>query len=217
MKIILCNEISFDGSVTGFEFNSSRFYKTIGETGYDIHLVGSATAKKGIEMFTKEIPKETPKDFQKPNKNETPIWAIVDSTGLLNGLLHVYRNSEYVGEIVVFVSENTPKDYIKYLKVRNYEHYVLGKYNVDLKKMVRTLEDKYKSKTMIVDSGGILSGEFIEQGLVNEIHFVISPNLVGENRLSVFRAWKKNLKLNLIKEEKIDDHVYLVYGVKNEN
>ena len=117
-KVIVHNSISIDGSLINFEVNMPLHYKIAGGFKADIHLVGSNTAKTGIDLFLKEIPKETQDDFKKPNK-EGILWAIPDTKGKLNGLLHVLRQTEYCKGVLVLISEKTSKEYIEYLKERN--------------------------------------------------------------------------------------------------
>ena len=55
-KVIMHNSISLDGSVKDFEVNMGLHYQIAGSYGADVHLIGSNTAKIGMEMFLPEIP-----------------------------------------------------------------------------------------------------------------------------------------------------------------
>ena len=88
MKIIINNEISIDGSLTGFTHKPEIFYSIVGKFNADGVLVGSNTAITGIKMFMTEIPKETKHDF---NQRKGNYWYIRDTKAQLLNLLHVFR------------------------------------------------------------------------------------------------------------------------------
>ena len=50
----------------------------------------------------------------------------------MQGLMHVHRKSGYAKDIIVLVSNGTPKAYLDYLKERNYDFIVAGRDHVDL-------------------------------------------------------------------------------------
>ena len=102
-KVIVHNSVSIDGSLINFEVNMSLHYRIAGDFDAEMHLVGSNTAKSGIDLFLKEIPKETPDDFKKPNK-EGILWVIPDTTGKMKGLLHILRQSEYCKDVIILIS-----------------------------------------------------------------------------------------------------------------
>jgi 2,5-diamino-6-(ribosylamino)-4(3H)-pyrimidinone 5'-phosphate reductase len=221
LKIIIHNELSVDGCITGFDHNLEKFYEIAGRYEVDAVLVGSNTVKSGIEMFMDKIPEETKKDFLKPeilSNDDRPFWIIPDSRGILKGLLHTIRRTDYCKEIIVLISEKTPKKYIDYLKKRNYTLYKFGNDHVNLKSALSYLSDKYKIKKIRSDSGGILNGILIEQGLANELSLFVSPFLVGKNNIHLFgnlNLKNNNIKLELVKNEIIDqDYLLLVYKIK---
>ena len=110
-KVIMHNTASLDGSIKDFEVDLNLHYQIANEFGADTNLIGSKTAKTGIETYTEEIPLEEKTDFIKPKlepSDERPLWVIPDSRGVLENLLHVYRRSEYCKDVIILVSETTP-------------------------------------------------------------------------------------------------------------
>jgi len=202
-RVIVHNSISVDGSLINFEVNMPLHYKIAGHFNADMHLVGSKTAKIGIDLFLKEIPQETQDDFKKPNKKGI-LWAIPDTTGKMKGLLHVLRQSEYCRDVIVLVSEKTSKEYISYLKERNYDYYVVGKDKCNLKQSLELLYEKYAAKTILTDTGSILGNLLIEDGLVSEISLLIHPVVVGKKAYNMFAYLDENLKLELVKKESFE-------------
>ncbi len=214
-KVIIHNEISLDGSIKGFDVNMGTYYRVA--IGYqpDIILVGSITAKEGIT----EISPEMENDFKKPGSpsdDVRPYWVIPDSRGILKGLLHVIRRFEYSKDAIILVTENTPSTYIDYLKKRNYGYIVSGKENIDYREALEALVERYGSKTVLTDSGGILNSILLERGLVSEISIIVSPVLVGRNGTNLFRGLNlpSGLRLKLTRNEVISgSFLLLVYEV----
>jgi 2,5-diamino-6-(ribosylamino)-4(3H)-pyrimidinone 5'-phosphate reductase len=199
-KVIVHNSISIDGSLLNFEVNMPLHYQIAGGFKADMHLVGSNTVKVGIDLFLKEIPRETEFDYKKPDKNGI-LWAVPDTTGKLNGLLHVIRQSEYCKDVVILISEKTPKEYVIYLKERNYDNYIVGGDKCNLKRALELLNKKYYAKKILTDTGSILSNLLIKQGLVSEISLLVHPVIVGKKSYNMFGNIEENLKLELVKKE----------------
>ena len=142
-KVILHNSVSLDGSLTNFEPNMGLHYQIAGKYAADVHLIGSNTAKVGVELFGGEVPAEEKEDFAKPERSESlPYWVILDTKGVLKGILHICRRFEYCRDVVVLVSEGTPAEYVTYLKDRNYDYHIVGKKHVDLERALELLSEK---------------------------------------------------------------------------
>jgi len=215
-KIIVHNSISLDGSLTGFQPNMMLHYKIAGNYGAKAHLIGSNTVKVGVELFENQIPLEEKEDFTKPQRNkDLPYWVIPDSTGKLKGLLHTCRRFEFCRDVIVLVSETTPKEYLKHLEERNYTYYIVGKDHINLKKLLELLYSEYKVKKVLADTGNILSSLLINQGLVSELSLLIHPIIVGRNSYNIFGDINENIALHLKKFERLPNgYIWLTYKVK---
>lgn len=202
-RVVMQNTISLDGSFINFETSQEVMglhYQIVGSFGKVLYLFGSNTAKVAIEMFGGLTP-ETKDDFKKPQKNENlSYWIVVDSEAVLKGKLHFYRRSEYCRDIIVLVSESTDKSYVDYLKEREYDFIVTGEKQVDLKKAFDILSEKYKTSTILVDSGRGLTNVMLNQGLVDEISLLVLPVIVGAKSENLFRNITKQIKLEGINE-----------------
>jgi len=170
----------------------------------------------GIELFVPTVPPETPSDFHRPKEpdKDAPWWIIPDSRGIMQGLLHVHRNSGYAKDIIVLVSSSTPKGYLDYLAKRNYDYIVAGENHVDYKVALMELSKRYGIKTVATDSGGVLASVLLEQGLVDEVQLLIAPEIVGKKAVNLFRTLNHNIKLQLVSCETIkENYALLVYRV----
>ena len=212
-KIVIHNSISLDGSLTNFEPNTGLHYQIAGNYRPDVHLIGSNTIKAGIELYGNGVPLEEKTDFEKPKRNKNfPYWVVVDTKGKLRGLLHTCRRFEFCRDVIVLVSEKTPKAYLQYLKQRNYDHHIVGKNHVDLKKAILLLSDKYKAKTILTDTGRILSNILLSKGFVDEISLLVHPIIVGNNSYNMFSDIAKSQSLRLIECEILEkQYTWLVY------
>ena len=216
-KVIIHNSISIDGSLTNFKPNMALHYQIAGNYEPDVHLIGSNTVKVGIELYGEGVPPEEKKDFEKPKRaTSLPYWVLPDTEGALKGLLHTCRRFDFCKDVVVLVSEKTPKEYIEYLKERNYDYHVVGRKHVDLKKSLQLLFTKYKAKKVLADTGRILSNLLLNQGLASEISLLIHPVIVGNEAYNIFSNINSTVNLKLHKKEILDKgYVWLVYKIYN--
>lgn len=217
-KVILHNTMSLDGSLTGFEPNLEIHYQIARSYKADVHFVGSRTAKVGIDMFMETVPPEEASDFVKPAPtSDNHFWVIPDTRGILKGLLHVMRRSEYCPALVMLVSKKTSREYIRYLEERNYDYLVVGDDHVDYKNALEILSERYNVKTVVTDAGGTLNSILLAQGLVNEISLLVAPTVVGKagaNVFGTFEPGKNGVSLELLKSELVDaNYVWLEYKV----
>ncbi|WP_269850601.1 RibD family protein [Methanosarcina horonobensis] len=184
----------------------------------DAMIVGSNTAKTGTQFFLRKIPPEEESDFKKPDiqpDDTRAYWMIADSRGILEGLMHVFRRSEYSKDVIVLVSEKTPEAYLNYLKERDYDFIQAGAERVDVKQALEIANERYGFKLVVSDSGGILNSILLEQGLVEEISLILTPEIVGKNGTNLFRGIEKSgTQLELVRNEIVEKkYVHLVYRV----
>jgi 2,5-diamino-6-(ribosylamino)-4(3H)-pyrimidinone 5'-phosphate reductase len=218
-RVIIHNTVSIDSSVKNFECNIGLHYEIASNYHADAHLIGSITAKTGLEMYSGKIPLEIESDFIKKEKIEDdkrPFWVIVDTKGILKGLMHMYRRFEYCKEVIVLLSKKSPEDYVNYLKERDYEYIISGEDQIDLPVALDSLYSQYKIKTILTDTGGILNSVLLEKKLVDEISLIIAPNIVGDKAQYLFKSLNNNSRfsLTLSKVEVLDkNYVFVRYDV----
>jgi 2,5-diamino-6-(ribosylamino)-4(3H)-pyrimidinone 5'-phosphate reductase len=220
-KLIIHNSISIDGSTTGFEANVIIHYKILSSYQPDAMIVGSNTAKTGTQLFCEKIPPEEDSDFRKSEihpDDSRAYWLIADSRGVLEGLLHIFRRSEYCKDVIVLVSEKTPEPYINYLKERNYDIIRAGGDRVNIRQALEIAKERYGFELVVSDSGGVLNGILLEHGLVEEISLIINPEIVGKKGTNLFRSLEKGgIQLELLRYEVVEKkYAHLVYRVLRE-
>jgi 2,5-diamino-6-(ribosylamino)-4(3H)-pyrimidinone 5'-phosphate reductase len=215
--IIIHNSVSIDGSLSNFEPHMELHYRIAGNYKPDAHLIGSHTIKAGIELYGDGVPPEKATDFQKPKrKKELPLWFIIDTKGTLTGLLHTCRRFEQNQDIILLVTESTPQTYLKHLTERNYPYHIVGSDHVDLKQMFLLLSKKYHVKTVLTDTGRILSNVLLNQGYGDEISLLMHPVIVGKDSYNMFSEIQKTKRFQLKKAEVLEkQYVWLVYNTDN--
>jgi 2,5-diamino-6-(ribosylamino)-4(3H)-pyrimidinone 5'-phosphate reductase len=70
-------------------------------------------------------------------------------------------------------------------------------------------------KTILADTGRILSSLLLDQGLVSEISLLVHPVIVGEKSYNIFGDVYSSRSLKLVKCMRIEkDYVWLVFELK---
>jgi 2,5-diamino-6-(ribosylamino)-4(3H)-pyrimidinone 5'-phosphate reductase len=220
-RLVIHNSISLDGSTIGFNANLEVHYGILSSYRPDALIVGSNTAKTGTQFFCEKVPPEEESDFKKPDilpDDTRAYWMVADSRGILEGLMHVFRRSEFSKDVIVLVSETTPENYINYLKERNYDFIQTGGERINVRQALEIANELYGIKLVVSDSGGILNSILLDHGLVEEVSLIITPEVAGENGASVFRDVEKTgIRFELIRNEIVEKkYVHLVYRVLKE-
>ena len=216
-KVIVHNSISLDGGLTNFETNMELYYQIAGSYKPNAHLIGSNTIKTGVELYEDGVPPEEEKDFEKPQRDRSlPYWVIPDTSGKLKGLLHTCRRFEFCRDVILLLSETTPKEYIEHLRERNYTYHIVGKKHVDLERSLELLSSDYKVKRVLSDTGRILGNLLIAQGFVSKLSLLIHPVVVGKDSYNMFGNINEKTRFRLIKQKLLPGgYIWLVYSMKD--
>jgi len=209
-KIILHIGCSLDGRIDWLKFDNFVYYRVI--QNWDVHgmLSGSNT------MLAAEMSEE-----DNISKLNDQYLIVVDSKGRINNWEVIKRQAYWNEHPIVLCSEITPKRYLDYLHALEIHPLVFGQRHVDLRSALEAVYDQFEVKVIRVDSGGILAGVLLREGLVDEVSTVISPQLTGGvSPKSIFvsqdlASYDEVIDLELIKNEVVDNHyVHLYYRVK---
>lgn len=218
-KVIVHNSISLDGSLTNFEPDMRLHYQIAGSYKPNVHLIGSSTISASAEFYEGRVPREERTDFEKPERdNRLPYWVLVDTQGRLKGLLHTCRRFEFCRDVIVLISEATPKEYVEHLRERKYDYHIVGKKHVDLKRSLELLSSEYRVRTVLTDTGRILGNLLLEKELASELSLLVHPIIVGERAYRIFGNMSKSIKLKLHRKEFFPKgYVWLAYKVKRDS
>ncbi len=217
-KIILHNTVSLDGSLGGFNANLNMHYSIASSLHVDAYLVGSQT----ILDASDEIPPEPETDEQEERvydpEDVRPFWIVVDSRSRLKGVLHFYRQMEYIKDIIVLVSNSTPKDYLRYLKEKKYPYIKAGKERIDFLEAFQAVKEEYSVETILTDTGPTLNNLLLQQNLADEISVIVAPFIIAKSQPRIFIGLdieEEQIKLSSQDAQKLgNDYVWLRYKVR---
>ncbi|WOF16883.1 RibD family protein [Methanoplanus sp. FWC-SCC4] len=216
-KVVIHNSLSLDNAFTGFDIDLETHYGKLLEFEPDAVLAGSATARSGIDNYLDEIPVEEESDFIRPVRDPSdrrPVEVIADSRGQLKDLLHLFRRLEYVKDVIILVSKKTPKDYLEYLRERDYPYIVSGSDHVDIKGALERLRQEYEIKMIVSDGGARLNSILIRDKLADEISLLVNPLIAGNRERKFFEGIDSGVNLKLVVVEQVKNGiVHLVYKI----
>jgi len=214
-KVILHNSISLDGSFIGLTPNMELHYKVVNNYKPDVYMAGSNTAKTGLEMFGQQLQPETESDFIKPDKDASLLcWVIPDSRGILKGQLHHFRRFEFCRDVIILVSKTTPIDYLDYLNQRQYNYIIAGENHVDYRDAFIQLTKKFSVKKILVDTGSKLGNILLNNGLIDEMSLIISPEILGKQSKYLFEEIETKINLQCKKCKLLKDgYIWITYNI----
>jgi len=177
--VIMCNVVSLDGRITGFNADSD-FYELASKLDFDAVLMGSNTLLAGFNAQPGELRKddEVLNHRQIDPEDQRPILVVPDSKGQIRIWNEVFK-MPYVKDILVLCARSTPQEYLDFLDEQFIKYMIVGYQQVDLETALDELNLQFGVKSVRVDSGGILNGILLKQGLVDEVHVLIHPLLLG--------------------------------------
>jgi 2,5-diamino-6-(ribosylamino)-4(3H)-pyrimidinone 5'-phosphate reductase len=111
----------------------------------------------------------------------TSHWhVLVDGRGRCRG---GYKATEKPGDhILHLVSFTAPPEYLAFLRDERIPYLVGGQVHVDLRGALRKLRAHLEVRAMRLWGGGILNGAMLRAGLIDEVHLILKPALIGGRR-----------------------------------
>jgi 2,5-diamino-6-(ribosylamino)-4(3H)-pyrimidinone 5'-phosphate reductase len=177
-RVILYNAVSVDGRTTGFPVDMGLFYSLVQQWGEDATLAGCDT----LLNAPNEIPEDEESEVSAitPSAEDSrPILVVPDSRGRIKSW-HYWRKQPYWKGFVSLCTESTAPEHLEYLKQKGIRTMTAGTEHVDYKQALEELSRQIGIATVRVDSGGTLNGVLLRAGLVDEVHLLVHPALVGE-------------------------------------
>jgi 2,5-diamino-6-(ribosylamino)-4(3H)-pyrimidinone 5'-phosphate reductase len=221
--VILHVGMSLDGRLDWVTVDQGLYYEIATRLAPDAILSGSNT------ILAADIPEEIPEEYREmaaemvSQPDETrQLLAVVDGQGRIQNWMAI-RKQPWWRQAIALCSAATPKDYLEDLRQVGIETIVAGDERVDLRTALEEMNARYGVENVRVDSGGILNGILLREGLVNEISMLIHPELVGgSSPRSMFVAPDLQLKEGVIQlrlkefQRLSEDVIWLNYDVIND-
>ena len=200
-KVIIHNSVSLDGSIRGFDVDMQAHYAIAGNYKADVHLIGS-NSHHGHQTFCPEIPKEEPAISKAPTRQPAPYGSFRHNRKTARPSPCVPR-FDLCRDIVVLVSQKTPRDYLRHLEERNYNYHIVGDHHIHCPQALNLLTETYHAQTILTDTGPILNGVLLNNGLVDELSLLVHPVIVGPEKYPLLGNVTQNITLSLLATEKL--------------
>ncbi|MGN1281964.1 MAG: dihydrofolate reductase family protein [Succinivibrio sp.] len=155
------------------------YYQTKAKINPEISLLGKETIimHHCSDQFTcnTHTKIEDPRPFLGIREN-AQLTAVFDSAGTI-----AYKNNEIWGTtlLVVLGEDTASQEYLDYLKEREISYTFAGSDGHDLKKALKSIYSDFGIKNVLLCGGGILNGDFLSQGLIDELYLVLYPGIDG--------------------------------------
>jgi 2,5-diamino-6-(ribosylamino)-4(3H)-pyrimidinone 5'-phosphate reductase len=102
-------------------------------------------------------------------------FAVVDGRGRIRWT----HKTDAGRRLLVIVSRATPPPYLAQLRNEDVPYLVAGDGPVDLDDALRTMKGRLGATCVVSEAGGGLNGALLRSGLVDELHLMLLPSLVG--------------------------------------
>jgi len=110
------------------------------------------------------------------SRTDRKAWfVVVDSRGRIRWT----RKEDRGQHLLILAAQITPASYLAYLRQENIPYIIAGNERVDLHQAMVVLRTRLHVHRVLATSGGGLNGALLRAGLVDELHVVVIPALVG--------------------------------------
>ena len=220
--VVLHSGVSADGRMDWAAGDSGLYYELTGRWKVDAVLCGSNTILAAFPTGSDaaQPPEEVPEEQDTPTARQ---WlVVVDGQGRIGNWPAIRSQTAYWRDAIVLCAQATPAPYIAELRRQGITYIVAGYDRVALAVALAALYERYDIRQVRVDSGGILNGVLLRQGLVDEVSVLVYPELVGGvSPRSLFVAPDLTggdgvIKLRLLETSSLrDGFVWLRYEIIN--
>jgi 2,5-diamino-6-(ribosylamino)-4(3H)-pyrimidinone 5'-phosphate reductase len=183
-RVIIHNAVSMDGKITGFDVDMGRYYGLVSSWGEDATLCGSGTMLATPEGRVREKAEDAPERKIDP-RDKRPLLVVADSRGRVR-CWSMLLAAGFWRDGVALCSSQTPAKHIEYLRRRDVNRIVAGENGIDLARALILLRNRFKVRTIRVDSGGTLNAALLQEGLVDELSLLVHPVLAGTSAKPLF-------------------------------
>jgi len=171
-RIILSAAITIDGKIatrTGDSKLSSRKDK--------IRLHKLRSKVDAILVGRNTVQCDDPRLTVRYVKGKNPIRIILDSQGSISSSSKIIKTCKKIQTIIV-VSKKISKKNLLRLQKFPLHVVILGEKKINIKKLMQYLS-KQKINSVLVEGGGTVNWEFINNNLVDEAIITLTPYIVG--------------------------------------
>jgi len=208
--IILSAAITLDGKIatkTGHSKLSSKKDKI------RVHKLRAKV--DGILVGKNTVLRDDPLLTVRHTKGKNPTRIILDSYATISRKSRIIKTCKNIPTIIA-ISKSAPQKNIRKLKKYPVQIIVSGTNSVNIKNLLKILW-KLKIKKILLEGGGTINWEFVNQNLVDEIIVTVTPYLIGgKSAISLiegkgFSKIEQSMKLNLRNVTRVRNELVLHY------
>ena len=155
--------------IDGVKEGLGQYYKIEQTTDLFSLNTGRVMAKIGVNERN-DIPKKSPCTF-----------VIIDNKPHLNSHGIEYL-SKWVTKLIIYTTNNKHPVFEEKNKYDNID--IIFSEKLDLRLLLEELYTKYNADRLTIQSGGNLNGLFLRQNLIDYVHIVVAPLLIGGQDVS---------------------------------
>jgi riboflavin-specific deaminase-like protein len=180
----------------------------------DAVLIGHTSLKR--DNVRLGLPTEMQESRVKHGRSRSPLRVIVSNEGRINSRLKIFQSD--ISPILIFSTRRMPKKTRTALRTKATLH-LTGSRNVDLARMLRTLRDDYKIRTVACEGGPTLFRSLLERGLIDQLNLTIAPYMFGGIKAPTLTGLSKqflpaSVLCALIDVRLIGEECFLSYRIK---
>jgi len=226
---IICHMMAtIDGKITSgtnvdiLEDYYNLYTETEDQLKGDSLMLGRITMEmfakgENIQLDSNEVSDISNDDFIIEPSDHGYLIA-VDSKGSLRFDKNKIKLSNIESElpIVIIVTEQTPKAYLKYLRGLRINYLVAGTKEIDFNLVAAKLFTELKVKKLLLEGGGKINGSILKEDLIDEISLLIIPKVLNRSQApNVFDRITDDIALKNFKLKSFDkvgeDCIWLRY------
>jgi 2,5-diamino-6-(ribosylamino)-4(3H)-pyrimidinone 5'-phosphate reductase len=148
---------------------------------------------------------------------EYNLRIITSGSGNVDPNAEIFKHK--FSPVLTLTTGRASESKLKSLRDLGAEVKILGPREIDFRKALQWLREKWKVKRLLCEGGGELNDALFRAGLVNELHLTICPKIFGGRRAPTIAegigvpklAQASQLKLKSMK--RIGDELFVVYTV----
>lgn len=155
----------------------------------------ASSEASSLSPLTTEI---KPGDFIATHEGSRYMFG-VDTKGILRWDKNTIKLSNVKENLnlVIIVTDTTPKEYLQYLQEKQISYLVAGTNEIEFPTLFQTMKEKMGVEKLLLEGGGLLNGSVMTADCIDEISLLITPTVVNQSTApSVFER-KQDEPLNL--------------------
>ena len=146
---------------------------------------------------------------------EYNVRVVVSGSGQVDPHAEIFKHT--FSPILILTTGRASAANLKRLREHATEVNVLGERQINFRKALQWLREKWSVKRLLCEGGGELNDALFRAGLVNEVHLTICPKIFGGHQAPTIAEGTGVLKLanaaqlRLKSKRRIGDELFVVY------